>query len=476
MTEIAEPNTDDAQEFVSWSEFLGSPYAPSLALVCLAVWLHAADSLIVATMLPAIVTDVGGKTLVGWTVSLYEIASVVAGAASALLTLRHGLRLPMSLAAAAFGVGCVLSALAPNMPVVLLGRILQGFGGGGLVAMSFVAVGVLFPRRYAARALAAVSALWGVSAFVGPLIGGLFVEYASWRWGFACFALQAFGLAAWIAWRPNLQHEPSAEASPFPMRRLALLCLAVLLVCYGGVNVTPVQTTVLVGLGLILLSTFLWLDQRAGDDRLLPNHRLPFRGPFGAALLMILCLAIATIAIGAYGPLLMTMIHGISALTAGYILACSSFGWTATAIIVSGSPERLDGRMIRIGISLVAVSVAGFVYAVPQGPMWLIAIFSTMEGAGFGLAWTFVLRQTTALVPPDDLERMSGAIPTVQRLGYALGAAYVGIVANALGFEAVETGPQAAQVATWIFAACLPFAALGMIGMVRLLRVNKDQP
>lgn len=78
----------DTETFVSWSEFLASPYAPSLALVCLAVWLHAADSLIVATMLPSIVAEIGGAALVGWAVSLYEIGSIVAGAASALLVVR----------------------------------------------------------------------------------------------------------------------------------------------------------------------------------------------------------------------------------------------------------------------------------------------------------------------------------------------------------------------------------------------------
>ncbi len=78
----------DAETFVSWREFLGSPYAPSLALVCMAVWLHAADSLIVATMLPAIVSDISGAALIGWSVSLYETGSIVAGAASALLAMR----------------------------------------------------------------------------------------------------------------------------------------------------------------------------------------------------------------------------------------------------------------------------------------------------------------------------------------------------------------------------------------------------
>jgi Na+/melibiose symporter-like transporter len=123
---------------------------------------------------------------------------------------------------------------------------------------------------------------------------------------------------------------------------------------------------------------------------------------------MIFCLSIATIAITAFAPLLITMIHGVSALTAGYILACSSIGWTLTAALVSGSPERLDRLIIALGMLMVVSSIAGFLYAVPNGPVWLIAVFAAMEGAGFGMAWTFILRLTTFLTDPDEVHWIPG--------------------------------------------------------------------
>lgn len=465
------PNHDrETDAFVSWREFLGSRYTPALAVVCLSVWLHAADSLIVATMLPSIVAEIGGAGLVGWSVSLYEIASVVAGAASALLTMRHGLRKPMGLAAVVFAFGCFLSAVAPTMPILLAGRIFQGLGGGGLVAMGFVAVGTIFPRRYTARAIAAVSTFWGVSAFLGPLIGGVFVEFATWRWGFAFFGGKAFVLGVWIALRPD--HVPSAidAKTAFPWRRLAVLCLAVLLISYGGVEIEVVQTTLCVLAGIICLIIFLRLDHRAQNDRLLPIRPFDFKRPTGSALLMVLSLSLATIAITAFGPLLVVAIHDASALAAGYIVACSSIGWTVMAVLVSGSPEKLDRPMIASGMALVVASIVGFLYAVPNGPVWLIAVFAAIEGGGFGMAWTFILRRTTALSDPEEVQRISGAIPTIQRLGYAVGAAYIGIVANAVGFATMETPAQATDVAIWIFAACLPFALIGLLAMATLVR------
>lgn len=461
----------DEQSFATWREFLGSSYSRSLALVCMAVWLHAANSLSVTTMLPSIVSEIGGTALVGWSITLYQLGSIVAGAASALLTLRYGLRIPMGLAAILFGVGCVISAISVNMPMVLLGRSLQGLGGGGLVAMGFVAIGALFPRRYMARALAVVSAIWGISAFLGPLIGGVFVEYATWRWGFGFFASQALVLSVWILLRlrQRVLIEPPRTRG-FPVWRLVVLALGIIMIATSGVHIQLVRTTSLIGAGLLLLIVFLRLDGHASQSRLLPQTPLNPKHKPGAALLMILSMSIATIAINAFGPFLIMAIHNVSALTAGFIIACSSVGWMVMAILVSGSPERLDRLMISLGMLAVAFSIVGFIYSVSKGPVWLIAVFAFVEGGGFGMAWTFILRRVTAYGSAEEIQRISGALPTIQSIGYALGAAYIGIVANATGFLDISTPAEAADVAYWVFSGCLPFAIVGMLAMSILVR------
>ena len=109
------------------------------------------------------------------------------------------------------------------------------------------------------------------------------------------------------------------------------------------------------------------------------------------------------------------------------------------------------------------LSLLGFALAVPSGPVWLIALCAALQGAGFGTAWTFILRRATALAPAEETQRVAGAIPTVQRLGYALGAAYLGIVANAAG---IDESPGAASLdvaARAVFLACLPLAVFGLV-------------
>lgn len=459
-----------ASERVTWGELLNRRYALSLVLVCLGVWLHAADSLLVATKLPSIVAEIGGAALVGWTIALYEIGSIVTGAASALLTMRFGLRAPMAVAALVFAAGCAVAALAPAMWVLLVGRALQGLGGGGLMAMAFVAASMLFGARLIPRVMAVVSTLWGVSAFLGPLIGGLFVEYATWRAGFWFFSAQAVALSALVMLTAQAGGKVASDIGRIPLLRLSLLSAGVVMIAYGGVDVAPVRTSLWVAAGTASLAAFLWLDERSGASRMLPS--LPFNvfTRSGSALSMILAFSIGTIAITAYGPLLVTAVHGASALTAGYIVACASIGWSVMAVSISGSPERHDSRMIAGGMAIVTLSIVGFAWSVPNGPLWLIAVCAAAEGAGFGMAWTFILRRATTGLPDREARRISGAFPTVQRLGYALGAAYIGIVANAAGFVVADTPDELAGIARILFLACLPFALLGLISMIGLIR------
>ena len=461
-------SSGDAQG-VPWRDFLGEASVASLSLVCMAVWLHAADSLVVATMLPRIVADIGGGAYVGWTVSLYQIGSIVLGAASALLTLRLGLRLPMSAAALTFGLGCAISAMAPSMSVVLVGRTLQGLGGGGLVSMSFIAASLLFERRHIARVMATISALWGISAFLGPLLGGLFVQYATWRIGFWFFAIEALALAGLILWTAPPGRRAGSGGS-FPVVRLALLSAGVVLVSEGGVVVAPLRTGALVLAGLACLALFFLSDARATESRLLPRGSLDLRQPTGAALVMIMAMSMATIAGTAYGPILLVRIHGITALEAGYVIAASSLGWTLMAILVSGAPERLDRALIAIGMTVVALGLLLMVWAMPSGSVWLVALAMAAMGGGFGLSWTFILRRSTALADGDEVQRTAGAIPVLQRLGYALGAAAIGIVANASGFLSMQGPADGAQAARAIFLACLVPAALALVAMLALVR------
>lgn len=462
-----------AEERVQWSELFNREYGAAVVLMCLGVWLHAADSLFVATMLPTVVSEIGGQAFISWTFALYEVGSIVAAAASGLLTIKLGIRRPVMLAAGIFAFGCLASALAPNMAIMLIGRSLQGAGGGGMVAISFVAAAVLFPSRLVVRAMGAIAGLWGVSAFLGPLLGSLFVTYSDWRLGFAFFGAKACILIGWTSFGPQITERRGIEQSnpTFPFWRLMVLCAAILLVAVSGLDVDPVKTPALLASGIAILAGFVFLDGKCHENRLLPENVCDLRIPANLILALIFLLHLATTGLITYGPFLLLAIHGTSAITAGYAIACLSIGWSVAAVLVSGSPESHDLRYIAVGVIMVALSVPGLLISVQFGPVWLICAFALLEGAGQGTSRSFLVRRAIILAGPDDKERISGAIPTISRTGYALGAAISGILANSAGFSTGGGAEQAMRVAQFVFAGAVPCALLSLAALALLLNM-----
>ncbi|MFK7995254.1 MAG: MFS transporter [Granulosicoccus sp.] len=465
------------QRPVAWKEIVSAQYRGALALVCGGVWLHAADALVVATMMPSIVADIGGTNLIHWSVALYEVGSIIVAAAGGLLALRYGIHLPMAVAATVFALGCLFSAIAHEMWLLLAGRLIQGMGGGGLFALSFVAVNRLFPRRLMARVLGGVSTLWATSALLGPMIGGLFVQYSNWRIGFAFFAGQALLMAFLIYSQNDIKAFAPVQkvTEKFPVVRLAWLCTGIVMIAYAGQDVSWLRTTISGSGGLICLAIFLQRDRNSRDSRLLPLRSLSFYDPVGSAMIVVLCFAASTIALTLYGPLLITRLHGVNELTVGMIMAAEAVTWNLVAIAVSGRSERHDRFMICAGMLTVTASIIGFVFCVATGPLWLITACALLQGAGFGLSWTFILRRATLLASESENARVAGAIPTLQRVGYALGASYLALFANGSGLNRGNTidmalPHQLSETAYWVFSSCLPLAIIGLFAMYRFLR------
>src|SRR5260221_3844439 len=115
-----------AKQQSAWLELGDSGRLPQFILLCLGVWLHAADTLVTATIMPAVVEDIGGVAYVNWTISLYQIGSIVAGAATGALSRRLGLRRMLIAAAAVYRLGCIANGLTPDLAIMLIARLLPG--------------------------------------------------------------------------------------------------------------------------------------------------------------------------------------------------------------------------------------------------------------------------------------------------------------------------------------------------------------
>lgn len=455
--------TSETSGSVSWREVAAGGHLLRVAVLCCGVWLHAADAMLVATVMPVAIEEIGGLPYVNWTITLYELGSITAGAMTGFIVLRFGVPNTESLAAGVYAVGCVVSALAPDIGTVIVGRLLQGLGGGAMIALAFVAVSTLFPSRLWPRLMAIVSTIWDASALCGPLIGGYFASMGFWRGAFWAFAFQGVIVllaAQWLLKAPKREKKSNPKAIPFA--RLVFLGLAVLSIAQAGIELSIVGSTAYCLGGILLLYALLRWDARATNN-IFPRQTLNFRSNAGLGLVMLFFLPMAAISFVTYGPLLMYVLYDAAPLTSGYMLALESVGWTVTALAFSGADTRGERINIRLGSFFVLLGTCGFTVFMPQGPMIALVPCALLQGAGFGMFWTFLTRRILLSVPESERTSASSTLAPLQRLGYAVGSALCGIVANTGGFSASSSVANAEIVGFWVFAAFLPLLIGGNI-------------
>jgi MFS family permease len=457
---------------VDWRALWASGDLFRFCFVSLGILLHATNETMIATIMPAMVGDLSGVQLVGWSLAVYELGAITAGAAAGRLVSYVPLRSNMVVAALLYAAGALICAAAPSMPVFLFGRLVEGLGGGALVSLAFISVERLFQRAIWPQLFAVMSAVWGVSAFAGPLFGALVTGALSWRWAFGLFSIAGFTMAAasllvLTGSATRVDRRSSGLPPPFPVAPLACLAIAVTLIASAGVSIELVRSSVLLVAGMAGLALFFALDARMPAARLFPSRLFDWRTKVGSGMTMIAAFSVATCSFAIYGPLILTSLHGISVLTTGYIIAAESIAWSILSILVANAPPRLERPIIIGGALMIAAGVAGFAYTVPAGSIPLILACAVLQGGGFGIAWPFVTRLIVAAAPESERTIASSAVPTMQRIGYAVGAAATGIVANASGFSEGLSGETAASVAKWLFLAFVPLGVIGCLAAIR---------
>ena len=185
---------------------------------------------------------------------------------------------------------------------------------------------------------------------------------------------------------------------------------------------------------------------------------------------MIFAMSAATAVFGVYEAAILQAVYGLTPLVAGYVFAVEALGWTITALVVSGQPDRRHGAFILAGASAITAGVALLAATIASGRLWLVIAAGAIIGAGFGLAWSLATRRILGALPDEDRAIGAAAVPTAQLIGGAVGAAAAGAIANLLGLAHAFTPAHALAASPALFAAFIPLAALGWLAALRLAR------
>ena len=167
----------------------------------LCMFLAALDGTIVATAVPTIVADLGGLSRYSWIFSVYLLTSTVTVPLYGRLADLYGRRRVLLFGVVVFVVGSALCGASQSMTQLIAFRALQGIGAGAVLPIAITVVGDIYSAEQRARMQGMFSAVWGVASVVGPLVGGVLVDHASWRWIFEVNI--PAGLLAMVLWSPS---------------------------------------------------------------------------------------------------------------------------------------------------------------------------------------------------------------------------------------------------------------------------------
>ena len=450
----------------TWGDLLADGRLPRFALICLGVWLNAADSLVTPTIMPSVGHELGGYGYFSWATAGYLVGAILAGASAGRLSEIFGLRRATTLVGLVMVAGCVLSAAAPNVGLFLTGRVIQGLGSGWISGFSMVAIALLFPERHLARVFASVSGVWGIATLIGPLIGGIFAVGGHWREVFWLFAAQSLAFSAAAPFL--LRGAKAASGGPgIPWTQLAVLGVGVGAIAVADVVRGAAAALGLVGVGLLLLALVLWIDARA-RVRLLPHRAGDLMTICGSGYAAMFALTAASMGFAIYIPPILQTLIGLSPLWAGYVIGAESLAWTLAAFMVAHQTGAWDARWVRIGAVSVPVSLVILTWATPQVAMVWVVLGGALLGAAFGWSWSFMSRRVLAALSEEDRAIGSSAITAVRQTGAAAGAAISGAAANLAGFSSGLTEPSARDSAIWVFAAVIPLGVVGAWAAFRL--------
>jgi EmrB/QacA subfamily drug resistance transporter len=454
------------------------------AAIVLAMLPAVLDQTILATALPTIAADLGRLSDVSWVVAAYVVAAAAATPLWGKLGDRHGRKRVLEVALAMFLAASAACGAAHDLTFLVVARAVQGVAAGGLMTLAMAAVGDLVSPRERGRYQGYIMAVFAVATVVGPLVGGVLVDHASWRWVF--YVNLPLGLLALVGLRLRLP----AAATDRPERPLdaagaALLAgatSALMLACAWGGSRYAWASPAIVGLlgAFVALAGLLVVRERRAADPIVPLHLLRARAVAVSSTALFLTTA-ALFSVTVFVPLFLQTTTGSTPTQAGLLLIPMMLGVTVSTNLAGWSIER-TGRYKRFPLAGLAVMAAALgLLAVLAGHPSRVA--TALCGAVFGLGFG-VVGQVLIVAVQNSVERreLGVAMATTnffRAIGGAVGAAVLGAIfaarAGTTGTEGtIALGPAArADVIDGVQTVFLVAAPIALIALLVVLRLRE---
>jgi EmrB/QacA subfamily drug resistance transporter len=444
------------------------------AIVSIGLFMASVDQTIVATALPAIEKELHATiNWSGWTISIYALGQVIAMPMAGKISDMYGRKKVFMISAAVFTLASLCCGFAPNIAVLLLARFIQALGGGAFMPSATGIVSDHFGEQRD-RAVGMFTSIFPIGGIIGPILGGLFVSYWTWR---GIFLVNVpIGIVLILLTGRFIPASALRPSSHIDVRGILLLAGAITtgmfgITYLGSGNVSLYSPVFLGGVACAVICCFLFVRHSKRDAApFVPYQLLRGRG-FGIMNLINYLYGAAALGFAALVPLYATDRYGISALGSGTLLTARAVGMIAIAGVATMALRRTGYRWpMVLGFLVLAVGLVLMWVSAPFSPYAWLAIGAAVTGLGMGLSVPASNNASLQLAPDQvaaiaglrGMFRQSGAITAV--------AVTTAIIARSAGTAAAAGTAASASAGAVQAHVFLVFAAI-LVLTVPLIRL-----
>ncbi|HGZ8155270.1 TPA: multidrug efflux MFS transporter SdrM [Staphylococcus aureus] len=393
-----------------------------IALI-LIMFMSAIESSIISLALPTIKQDLNAGNLISLIFTAYFIALVIANPIAGELLSRFKIIYVAIAGLLLFSIGSFMCGLSTNFTMLIISRVIQGFGSGVLMSLSQIVPKLAFeiPLRY--KIMGIVGSVWGISSIIGPLLGGGILEFATWHWLFYINIPIAIIAIILVIWTFHFPEEETVAKSKFDTKGLTLFYVFIGLIMFALLNQQLLLFNFLSFILAIVVAMCLFKVEKHVSSPFLPV--VEFNRSITLVFITDLLTAICLMGFNLYIPVYLQEQLGLSPLQSGLVIFPLSVAWITLNFNLHRIEAKLSRKVIYL-LSFTLLLVSSIIISFGIKLPVLIAFVLILAGLSFGYIYTkdsVIVQEETS---PLQMKKMMSFYGLTKNLGASIGSTIMG--------------------------------------------------
>ena len=393
-----------------------------IALI-LIMFMAAIESSIISLALPTIKQDLNAGNLISLIFTAYFIALVIANPIVGELLTRFKIIYIAIAGLTLFTVGSLMSGLSTHFSMLIISRVIQGFGSGVMMSLSQIVPKLAFeiPLRY--KIMGIVGSVWGISSIIGPLLGGGILEFATWHWLFYINIPIAIIAIILVVWTFHFPEEKTVAKSKFDTKGITLFYIFIGLIMFALLNQQHLYLNIIGFVLAILVALRLFNVEKKVSSPFLPVAE--FNRMITLVFITDLITAVCLMGFNLYIPVYLQEQLGLSPLQSGLVIFPLSVAWITLNFNLHHIEAKLSRKVIYLS-SFTLLLLSSIIIAFGIKLPILIACVLILSGLSFGYIYTkdsVIVQEETS---PIQMKKMMSFYGLTKNLGASIGSTIMG--------------------------------------------------